>query len=198
MTHKKPAKKKAAPDRKPAAQKPPAKRKPRTPAIKKGANGKKTKRAATSAAALKSAEDRAKALQMRMAGATYPEIASTLKRSLDFCHTAVKSALEESMVQIEDLADELRDRDMLALEKMQMKLWPMAMGRGGADPDLKAVDRVVKVMDRRAKLMGLDVPAELRLTGKDGGPVEVADAKEQLLAKVLSAVTAGSDNEADS
>jgi hypothetical protein len=37
--------------------------------------------------------------------------------------------------------------------------------------DLKAVDTVLKLMDRRAKLNGLDMPVKTELSGPDGGDI---------------------------
>ncbi|MYR75187.1 MULTISPECIES: hypothetical protein [unclassified Streptomyces] len=41
----------------------------------------------------------------------------------------------------------------------------------GEEIDLKAVDTVLKLMDRRAKLNGLDMPQRTELSGPDGGAV---------------------------
>lgn len=41
----------------------------------------------------------------------------------------------------------------------------------GEEIDLKAVETVLKLMDRRAKLNGLDMPAKTEVSGPDGGAV---------------------------
>lgn len=42
--------------------------------------------------------------------------------------------------------------------------------------DMRAVDTVLRLMDRRAKLNGLDMPAKTELTGADGGPLQMSKA----------------------
>ena len=41
-----------------------------------------------------------------------------------------------------------------------------------ADGDLNAIDRALKIMERRARLLGLDTPSVTRLEGTDGGPIQ--------------------------
>jgi hypothetical protein len=41
----------------------------------------------------------------------------------------------------------------------------------GSEIDLKAIETVLKLMDRRAKLMGLDMPIKAELSGPDGGDI---------------------------
>ncbi|WP_228981246.1 hypothetical protein [Streptomyces sp. DH12] len=43
----------------------------------------------------------------------------------------------------------------------------------GDEIDLKAVDTVLKLMDRRAKLMGLDMPVKAELSGPGGGALRL-------------------------
>ena len=44
---------------------------------------------------------------------------------------------------------------------------------GAAQGDLHAFDRVLRLLERRAKLLGLDAAQKLEHTGKDGGPIQV-------------------------
>jgi hypothetical protein len=37
--------------------------------------------------------------------------------------------------------------------------------------DTGAIDRILRIMERRAKLWGLDTPVRNEHTGKDGGPI---------------------------
>ncbi|QBJ94435.1 hypothetical protein D0Z67_29125 (plasmid) [Streptomyces seoulensis] len=39
--------------------------------------------------------------------------------------------------------------------------------------DMRAVDTVLRLMDRRAKLNGLDMPTKAEVTGPDGGPLQM-------------------------
>jgi hypothetical protein len=42
--------------------------------------------------------------------------------------------------------------------------------------DVRAVDTVLRLMDRRAKLNGLDMPTKAEVTGADGGPLQMGPA----------------------
>lgn len=42
--------------------------------------------------------------------------------------------------------------------------------------DMRAVDTVLRLMDRRAKLNGLDMPAKSEVTGAGGGPLQMSQA----------------------
>ncbi|MEU1327239.1 hypothetical protein [Streptomyces microflavus] len=52
--------------------------------------------------------------------------------------------------------------------------------------DLKAVDTVLKLMDRRAKLNGLDMPVRAELSGPDGGPMQLGPVSEAELEVLMS------------
>ena len=43
---------------------------------------------------------------------------------------------------------------------------------GAAQHDLHAFDRVLRLLERRAKLLGLDSPQKLEHSGVDGGPIQ--------------------------
>lgn len=51
--------------------------------------------------------------------------------------------------------------------------------------DLKAVDTVLKLMDRRAKLNGLDTPVRSEITGADGGPLQMGRATQAELEALI-------------
>jgi len=55
----------------------------------------------------------------------------------------------------------LRALELLRLDELLNALWDTAIAG-----DLKAVDRVLKVMERRAKLLGLDAPFEIKTDGQ--------------------------------
>lgn len=57
----------------------------------------------------------------------------------------------------------------------------------GSEIDLKAVDTVLKLMDRRAKLMGLDMPIKAELSGPDGGSIPLAGTLPEFLSLVDTA-----------
>lgn len=128
------------------------------------------------------AKERAKrALELRQAGATYEEIAEALGyEDRSGPYRAVKNALEELP---REAAVELRRLEAMRLDRLQRAIWVRALGSGGdvpVPPDLRAVDRVLEIQKRRANLFGLDAPKRTEVTGAEGGPIEIEDAKAVL------------------
>ena len=98
-------------------------------------------------------ERRRRALELRIQGLSFFEIAQKVGyASPSGAYRAVKTALDSAVV---DAADEFRKIHVARLEALLEGIWNAA--RGGK---LGAVDRVLKVLDREAKLLGLDLPAQ--------------------------------------
>jgi hypothetical protein len=53
--------------------------------------------------------------------------------------------------------------------------------------DMRAVDTVLRLMDRRAKLNGLDMPAKAEITGANGGPLQMSQAGDAELEAIMNA-----------
>lgn len=111
------------------------------------------------------AADREKrAMALRLAGATYEQIASELHISLGAAHKAVQSVLDRTRQQCSEQADELRQLEVARLDRMLLLLESQI--RTG---HLGAIDRALRIQERRAKLLGLDAPVrqETTLANKD-------------------------------
>lgn len=95
------------------------------------------------------AERRRQALELRKAGATYEQIAAELGiRSKRAAWGIVQTALAEIT---REPAQAVLDLELSRLDAMLLGLWPTARkGNHGA------VDRVLRIMDRRARYLGLD------------------------------------------
>ena len=91
-----------------------------------------------------------KSLALRMSGASYRAIGDALGCS----HQAASDAVERAMSRIEALnkreAARYRAMELQRLDEMQASVYRRA--RGG---DVAAVDRVIKCIQERAKLLGL-------------------------------------------
>jgi hypothetical protein len=117
-----------------------------------------------------------RALAMRIAGATYDQIARTpiseddprpLYSSRQRAHEAVSKALEALARESEGKTAELRALELARLESMQVALWPSTRPSRPVkcpecdyvlyrEPDQGAVDRIVRIMERRSKYLKLD------------------------------------------
>jgi len=138
---------------------------------------------------LEHAERDRDAVQLRSRGRTYQQISD----ELGYGHSsnarrAVKKALEGIIVEGRDEAiklqlDELDMMQRAVFEVLEAKHYVVSEGRivhrgGKDDPDreellddspvLQAVDRLLKISDRRAKLLGLDAPKRIEVG--DGTP----------------------------
>lgn len=131
----------------------------------------------TSSRRVDAAARQRKALQLRLAGASFEQIARTprgdgdprpLYSSRQRAHEAVGRALKEIRTETKGSAEELRTLELARLEAMQVSLWPSTRpsvpvtctGCGNVmwrETDKEAIDRVIKIMERRAKYLGLDL-----------------------------------------
>jgi len=99
----------------------------------------------------------AQALELRKAGASYGAIAERLKfKNAARAYEAVRAALQKTL---RPPAEELRQLESERLDALLLALWSQA--RQG---NLGAVDRVLRVMERRARLLGLDAPIKTDIT----------------------------------
>ena len=58
--------------------------------------------------------------------------------------------------------------DLERIEALIDAIWDKA-----AKGDTWSVDRVVKLLERKASMLGLDAPKKTEVTGKDGGPMQM-------------------------
>lgn len=110
-----------------------------------------------------------KALKLRMTGANYRQIAHLLKCGVKTAWNDVQEALATIRRETSDTVEAVRDLDLMTLDELQRRISnELKRKKGGKyqplDPFL--VDRVLKIMDRRAKYLGLDSPAKVDLTGR--------------------------------
>lgn len=112
------------------------------------------------------------AVALRLKGETYGEIGKALGISAPSAYRAVARSLKRVIAKTSEDADELRTLELQRLDKLLLALWPRASKGNDA-----AVDRVLRVMERRAKLKGLDAPVQV--SGPGGGPIEMADVSER-------------------
>lgn len=162
------------------------------------------------------AERDSRIFKMRQAGVSVSEIAKRFSVSSKVVSLAVNRQLEklnreDGLVYLDVLRMELE-----RLDALQSALWPLTQHRkvtldDGSEvqlePDLKAVQQVLNVFDRRAKLLGMDQtkvniqtdtssssPIRATLAGQEGMPRELlqfdpeAEARKLLSLMAISGV----------
>ena len=116
---------------------------------------------ATSPQALTAHERRLQAAKLRMAGMTYRQIAEELDyRGPSGAYKAVKTLLRRTEL---ELAQEFRQLELERLDFLTRSIWDKVCAG-----DLKAIDRLLRIMERRSRLLGLDAPNKVAHTDADG------------------------------
>jgi len=156
---------------------------------------------------LETAERDATCARMRSAGMTFAQIGAQVGLAESSVRAAVKRALRAAVA---EPAEELRDLELDRLDT----LWRTALGimakehplvsngRVMKDPDgktlpddmpkLAAIDRLLKIQDRRAKLMGLDAPVKADLRVSDGVDRNIERFAEEL--GIMASIAAASES----
>lgn len=116
-----------------------------------------------------------KAAQLRAAGSTFREIGATLGIDPSWAQTLVYRALQETQAEAVDL---MRTEEGGRLDRLQRALWGQAMGG-----DVKAAMGVLRIMERRARLFGLDAPVQLEI-GEVANHEEVDEALQVILGQL--------------
>lgn len=100
---------------------------------------------------------RMRALELRLAGGSYRQIAAELKIDVAQAWRDVDVMLREYA---KEPTEAIRNAEMGRLDRLMLAHWPAAI-KG----DVKATATVLSIMDRRARLLGLDSPQKVDITG---------------------------------
>jgi hypothetical protein len=144
----------------------------------------------TTRKAISLTERRLKALELRKSGATFERIGEECKTSRSTAHEDVQTAMRET---IQEPADELRRLEIERLDVMWNALYPLATSTGHRQ-QARAVEQCLSIMDRRAKLIGLDAPTRkiVEVITEDA----FMDAVKQLEAEVAALDDGGGKSDA--
>jgi len=116
-------------------------------------------------------------LELRRAGVTYEEIANlTGYATAQGAYLAYNRALKRTLVDAG--AQEAREMELDRLDKLQRSCWARAL-----NGDDKAVDRVLRIMEHRARYLGLYAPTKVQMETVvyDAGTIEGEVARLRLL-----------------
>lgn len=109
----------------------------------------------TSPKAIKAQETALRALELRKAGATYEAISQMLGYSSKSTAFSAVNKLMQSTKR--EGSKEAFEMELRRLDDLLMALWPQA--RQG---DFGAIDRTLRIMESRRKLLGLDAPERVQ------------------------------------
>lgn len=116
----------------------------------------------TSKRTVNAIENRNKAFQYRKLGYSYSRIAKALGVTVAAAYFMVSEKLQELNA---SLLENAKDVFHMELERLDSILIPaLSKAKKG---DMLALDRVLKIMDRRARYLGLDAPKEYRIYDGD-------------------------------
>jgi len=128
--------------------------------------------------------ERAKeAVALRLAGRTYDEIAAALGCGHGTAYRAVAGHLAATRAEAAETAQELREVELQRLDRLLAVVGPMA-----EKGDLAAVDRVLRIQERRAAYLGLDAPK---------ASLVAVDARPDTVRALMALVAPSQDKRAD-
>lgn len=105
---------------------------------------------------------------LRMAGASYQQIADQVGYAdPSGAYRAFNRALSRIIM---EEPDEMRLLELSRLDRIQIEIY-----RNATQGQLGAVDRYLKIAERRAKLMGIDAAERVEHAGIGGGPIQVRE-----------------------
>ncbi len=106
---------------------------------------------------------RSEAIRLKTAGCTYEQIARELGyANRGTVHRIVQQALDVREV---ESVDELRQLELDRLDALHASLWPQAM-----DGHVPSVLALLRVLDLRTRLLGLQTPSARKRTPEDSWP----------------------------
>ncbi len=130
---------------------------------------------ASKAQRTKTAERRAQAVQLRIAGASWETIARQCGyASRGAANTDVTRAMEAATAEATRNADVLRQLELTRLDRLQRAVWAEAI-KGDGD----AIRTVLGIIDRRCKLLGLSAPSKVEVVTLGAIEAEIQRLEEE-------------------
>ena len=121
-------------------------------------------------------------LRLRKMGHDAQRISDELDIPLDRVNDIIRAALKRLTKEMKSAAEGIRSLELSRLDEMQTAIWQDCM-----DGKLTAIDRVLKIMELRSKLVGLDAPDRLDVK-TDIRIEQMNEAKDRLMSKILDMV----------
>ena len=125
---------------------------------------------------IEATERQGAALELRLKGMSYRQIAEQLQIQVGTAHELVNTYLLNAVT---EPGEELRTLEVERLDVMLKAIW--ADVEAG---DVKAIDAALKISDRRAKLLGIDAPTKIEHSGSIDMTASADEARRKLSAIV--------------
>lgn len=129
------------------------------------------------------------ALELRMAGASYHQVGEALGISKGQAYDAVHRALRADDEHMAGIREQYRNLSLARYERLLRTWWPRAIAN-----DLDAARYVNTLLEREARLLGLDAPKQVEVST---GILQAADDAILRLREVVLGEVIGSDDDAD-
>lgn len=127
-------------------------------------------------------------LELRRMGMTWQRIAEQVGYA---DHTGAYAAYKRAIKRtLQQPADEIREQELDRIDRLQLALWPNAM-KGNS----QAVSTIIRLMERRARLLGLDMPVKIEQDITTWNGDESIDRAVRDLAALLRANATNSTSE---
>jgi len=135
----------------------------------------------TTARGITAATRRLQAVELRKSGASYRDIGKSLGISHQAAFGLVDRALKDLNRKQQHATGELRAMELERLDMVQFAIWTRATD---SPAHLPSIDRLLRLMERRARLLGLD---QRPLNEDDDADISGAEAARLLLGLLGSA-----------
>ncbi len=122
--------------------------------------GSRANGAKTAPAKIPAAARREKTLELRASGQSIRAIADKLGVSKSQVHRDIEKELKAAAERRKKIAELIIDLELAKLDALEKKAWEHI-----TDGELSAIDRVLRAMERRAKLLGLDTAVKVDVEG---------------------------------
>jgi hypothetical protein len=155
---------------------------------------------ASKAQKAETAARRTKLIQLRLAGVPFddPRVLGLGYKSRQHASKDMIRALEKRRDEQDAAASVYRQQENLRLDALLEAVWPHATNpvrlvTDKDDPDAEpeekfdrsAIDVALRLLERRAKLNGLDMPIQAEVSGPGGGPLQLAPASVHTLHSLI-------------
>lgn len=136
-----------------------------------------------SPAKIASREFEEKAFELRKCGHSYNSIAKQCSVTQAAAYQAVMRVLDRMETDLKEPAKKIRAMELAKLDRAEERISDK-VEKG----DLFAIDRFLKISERRARLTGIDAPTKLQHSGDEDNPVVIQQYSDVELQRELNSV----------